>query len=95
MSFEVISIPTAWSQLITIYLNSTKFLGIFETGYSSRSGLIRNLISTIEFALCGKILSEKSLYEIGKFIKPNFSLGHGMFNKCKKYAGSTVTNLTF
>ena len=59
--FKVISILTAWSQLLTLHLNSTNFWGYFETTYSSGSVLIRNLIFSIEFVICGKTLDEKSL----------------------------------
>ena len=62
--FEFISILTAWSQLLTLHLNSTNFGGNFETTYSSGSVLIRNLIFSMEFVICGKILDEKSLCAI-------------------------------
>ena len=63
MFFEIISIINDWSQLMTLHLNSTKFLGNFDTSYSSGPVLIRNLILSIEIVLYGKILSEKSLCE--------------------------------
>ena len=64
--FKVISILTAWSQLLTLEPNSTSCWGNFETTYSSGSVFVRNLIFSIEFVLCGQILSAKALCAMSK-----------------------------
>ena len=64
--FKVISILTAWSQLLTLEPNSTSCWGNFETTYSSGSVFVRNLIFGIEFVLCGKILVEIALCAVAQ-----------------------------
>ena len=59
--FKDFSILTERSQLLTLEPNSTSCWGNFETTYSSGSVFIRNLIFSIEFVLCGKILIEIAL----------------------------------
>ena len=78
MFFEVFSILTAWSQLLTLHPNSTNFGGNFEISCRSGSVLIKNLVFSIEFEIYRKILSVNALCEVylEKIVK---TLGQSFF----------------
>ena len=46
---------------MALHFTSTNFKGNFDTNYSSRSVLIRNFRSSMEFDFCGQFLNEKVL----------------------------------